>query len=88
MVSKCANPDCATPLHYLREGKIYRIEVEEFAADSVARYTDQSKKKPARKAEHFWLCAKCSQTMMISLDKNKHMIVVPKDRPLHRRAAA
>lgn len=88
MVSKCANPDCATPLQYLREGKVYRIEVEEFAADSIARYAEQPKKKTARKVEHFWLCGRCSQRMVISLDKDKHMIVVPKDRPLHRRAAA
>ena len=28
MVSKCANPACSTPFHYLREGKIFKVEVE------------------------------------------------------------
>lgn len=28
MVSKCANPGCPAPFHYLREGKVFRIQVE------------------------------------------------------------
>jgi hypothetical protein len=88
MISKCANPDCATPLQYLREGKLYRIEVEQSAAASISRVAEQTKKKPARKVEHFWLCGRCSQSMDISLDENRLMRVLPKERPLYRRAVA
>ena len=28
MLSKCANPDCHTTLHYLREGKVFKVESE------------------------------------------------------------
>lgn len=31
MLSKCANPACEAKLHYLHEGKIYRIDTESLA---------------------------------------------------------
>ena len=53
MVKNCANPKCAKPLHYLREGRIFV-----FAADSDSD-------KPVHRMEHFWLCGECSQTMRL-----------------------
>jgi hypothetical protein len=87
MVSKCANPDCSTPFHYLREGKVFRIEMEEISADALKPFVVGAK-KAARKVEHFWLCGPCSRTMKLIWDKDHQMTVVPKDRPLYRRAAA
>jgi hypothetical protein len=79
MVSKCANPECSTPLRYLRDGKIFRIEVEE----------DSTKgKKPVRRVEHFWLCGECAQTMSISFSNDRQITIVPKERPLYRGAFA
>src|SRR5690242_4060911 len=31
MLSKCANPACEAKLHYLHQGKIYRIDTESLA---------------------------------------------------------
>lgn len=55
MVSHCANPKCAKPLHYLREGRIFVFDVPG---------EDRSGKR-SRRMEHFWLCGTCSQTMVM-----------------------
>lgn len=97
MVSKCANPACSTPFHYLREGKIFRIEVEvtppTTAQDAVELSNGKKlpflleRRKAARKVEHFWLCGPCSQYMNLMLDKETGIIVLPK-RPVRVAAAA
>jgi len=48
MVSKCANPDCGKPLHYLRDGKIFLLQM---------RASDE---KSTKRVEHFWLCGDCT----------------------------
>jgi hypothetical protein len=60
MVSYCANPKCAKPLHYLREGRI-------FVFDTPGREGPQGA-GDSRKLEHFWLCGECSRTM--ALERN------------------
>ena len=97
MVSKCANPACSTPFHYLREGKIFRVEVEitpPVTSEETIELTDGSKvpfliaaRKPGRKVEHFWLCGPCSQTMNLLFDKDTGISVLPK-RPVRMAAAA
>ena len=54
MVSQCANPKCAKPLHYLRDGRIFVFDM----ADKIG-----PNGKRTRRMEHFWLCGVCSQTM-------------------------
>lgn len=58
MVNKCANPKCAKPLHYLREGRVFVFDAE------------RDSNSPIHRMEHFWLCGVCSQTM--SLEKTRH----------------
>lgn len=53
MVKNCANPKCAKPLHYLREGRIFVFDA------------DSDSKKPIHRMEHFWLCGECSKTMRL-----------------------
>ena len=79
MLSKCANPDCTKTLHYLREGKVFKVESEEgiFLVDG---------KKPVRKVEHFWLCGACASTLTLVYDQ-RHGIQMAK-KPMHRSAAA
>ena len=95
MVSKCANPACSTPFHYLREGKIFRVEVEVMpllTPEETIELSNGSKvpflvasRKPGRKLEHFWLCGPCSQTMSLLFDKDNGVTVMAKP---HTRAAA
>jgi hypothetical protein len=53
MVNNCANPTCAKPLHYLREGRIFVFDA------------DSGSDKPIHRMEHFWLCGVCCQTMRL-----------------------
>jgi hypothetical protein len=55
MVSHCANPKCAKPLHYLREGRIFVFDVTASEADSRGKHS--------RRMEHYWLCGICSQSL-------------------------
>ena len=54
MVSNCANPKCAKPLHYLREGRIFVFDVA---------INGPGNGKRSRRMEHYWLCGVCSQSM-------------------------
>ena len=95
MVSKCANPACSTPFHYLREGKIFRVEVEvtpPLTSEETVELSNGNKvpflvamRKPSRKLEHYWLCGPCSQTMNLLFDRDSGVTVLPKT---HTRAAA
>ena len=55
MVSHCANPKCAKPLHYLREGRIFVFDMPSGKADEQGRRS--------RRMEHYWLCGVCSQNL-------------------------
>jgi hypothetical protein len=57
MLKSCANPQCAKPLHYLREGRIFVFDAASPAIDGDAR--------KAHRMEHFWLCGDCSKTLML-----------------------
>lgn len=69
MVNNCANPKCAKPLHYLREGRVFVFD--------AALKTPPSDTKRAHRLEHYWLCGACSQTL--TLEQTREGIrIVPK----------
>ena len=72
MVSNCANPKCAKPLHYLREGRIFVFDVP------VNNPGDNGKR--SRRMEHYWLCGVCSQTMVME-QTTDGVRVVPRTAP-------
>ena len=84
MLSKCANPTCSTPLHYLRDGKVFQVEMN--------RPVPIDSRKPLRRVEHFWLCGPCSITQTLTYDQEFGVRVLPKQLPksvaLIKRAAA
>jgi cob(I)alamin adenosyltransferase len=57
MLKSCANPQCAKPLHYLREGRV-------FVFDAIRTPGDADGNR-AHRLEHFWLCGTCSATMVL-----------------------
>ena len=73
MLSKCANPLCSMPFQYLRDGKVFQVELDEsgqlFSASAALR-------KPAR-TERFWLCGPCSSRFTLSFDRGKGIDVRP-----------
>jgi hypothetical protein len=56
LLSKCANPACTARFRYLRQGKIFNIE--------VTLALDKRQSGPG-KVEHFWLCEECAQTLRV-----------------------
>ena len=53
MVSKCANESCGAPFRYMRQGKLFPIDVE---------FEDASGHRQ-RKTRYIWLCPICAQSM-------------------------
>jgi hypothetical protein len=80
MLAKCANPACSAPFLYLREGKLYQIEMQpemSSAAEEQKREVAKDDRKPARRLEFFWLCGRCARQMTLSFDRGRGVVVVP-----------
>ena len=73
MLSKCANPACDAPFHYLHDGKLFRIDV------GGGPYL-VNQQRPVRKTEYFWLCAECAVDMTLKYERERGVIAVPMDR--------
>jgi len=71
MVNHCANPKCAKPLHYLREGRIFVFDVSTSEVDKNG--------KRSRRMEHYWLCGECSRTLAME-QSAEGVRVVPRAR--------
>jgi hypothetical protein len=63
MVGFCVNPKCGRELRYLRDGRVYLFEVATSSG--------------ARRAEHFWLCGKCSSTMKLNVSATGEVKLLP-----------
>jgi hypothetical protein len=73
MVSNCANPKCAKPLHYLRDGRIFVFDIQDRVVAATGKRT--------QRIEHFWLCGACSQTMaMQQSPEGVHVVLRPQSR--------
>ncbi len=70
MLSKCANPECSAPFHYLHDGRLFEIELAEAPPDL------NSRKKPV-KTERFWLCASCAAVMTLAITPDKQVRLLP-----------
>jgi hypothetical protein len=69
MIAKCANPACAVPFQYLREGKLFRMEFGSERNPPGPQLAGTP--KPVRKVEHFWLCGPCSTTLTLVMKGDK-----------------
>jgi hypothetical protein len=74
VLSKCANPACLARLHYLHEGRIFKLETSTVSSDR--------KGSPGRRIEHFWLCEDCAQTFTVVMENG-----AVTTRSLHRQLA-
>jgi len=72
MTSHCANPECATPLTLLRDGRLYQFEVRPQAPNEPV-----SPAKTTRSVSHFWLCGECSARLTLVFDQLKAIVVKP-----------
>ena len=77
MTSHCANPDCALPLRYLRDGRIFQFEVR----PGYSRLPDDkpiSVSERVRRISHFWLCGRCAGTLTLAFDALKGVVIRPR----------
>jgi hypothetical protein len=80
MLAKCANPACTAPFLYLREGKLYQIEMEGVSDRGTGEQNQggtKDERKPARRLEFFWLCGPCARRMTLSFDRGRGVVVIP-----------
>ena len=78
MLSKCANPDCSRLFLYLREGKLFRLEIPiEANADNNERTRLGTKTAGRHRVEFFWLCDYCSDRMTVQWKQGQGVKTVP-----------
>jgi len=81
MLAKCANPACNAPFLYLREGKLYQMEVGADAPLGTPAPNHQpgptGDRRPMRRLEFFWLCGRCARQMTLAFDRGRGLMVVP-----------
>jgi hypothetical protein len=68
VVSRCANPKCSKPFHYLHEGKLFRL---------MFGYPFQRFRSKERRVEYLWLCAECAPKYLLSWDCSRGTVLVP-----------
>ena len=71
MMNNCANPMCAKPLHYLREGRVFVFDVQNGAAVG-------GDEKMSHHLEHFWLCGQCSLQFQVVHEYATGVRLVPR----------
>ena len=62
MVHKCANPFCSVNLVYLRQGKLFEVEIQ---------VTGSSAKR-----EYYWLCGQCAMNYTLCFDGEQSALAV------------
>jgi len=85
MIAKCANPVCSAPFHYLREGKVFRMEFDPNGSPLRPKLDGS---KPGRKIEHFWLCGPCSATLTLVMSAGRVETVLIEPEAFTRAAAS
>src|SRR5579872_7053802 len=62
MISRCANPACNRPFHYLRSGRLYRFDGRTTSANAVYSIS------PSHMSVFFWLCKECASKLSLRFD--------------------
>jgi hypothetical protein len=76
MVSKCANPECATPFRYFHQGKLFRLETK-LGPDRRRALGADGATKSMHRLEFYWLCDSCAEKMTLVADKDSGISVRP-----------
>lgn len=77
MVSNCANPACAIPLRYLRDGRLFQFEVKALTPAGERGAVARIGKTISRRVWHYWLCGQCSASMTLEFDRKEGLKVIP-----------
>ena len=85
MLQKCANPSCTTPFRYLRNGKLFQVEIDRWGDIQISPVV--ARHEPL-KMEYFWLCDDCAVSVTIKFDPTQGLVVAPLTARAMRRARA
>ena len=80
MVSQCANPTCAAPFRYLRQGKIFLVEHRKWDGNGNGS-------RSGGKVEFFYLCSDCASRLTLERELASGLVRVAEIGPSPRRAA-
>ena len=58
MIGHCANNECAKPLHYLRDGRIFVFEMPDVSVETMNG-------RPANRLSYHWLCGDCAKAFTL-----------------------
>lgn len=83
MISRCANPECSKPFHYLRGGRLYRFDARTTAATPEDLVNAVYTISPSRVSVFFWLCEECSSKLSLHFDGHFIAVVPAQESALH-----
>ena len=75
MISRCANPVCNKPFHYLRGGRLYRFDSRTTSANRKAIANAVYSISPSHTSVFFWLCKECSSQLSLRFDGSAVAVV-------------
>ncbi len=87
MIAKCANPECGAPFRYLREGRLFEVDLDAAGHRVVGPFRIAENGGPPHRLEHFWLCGACCRRLTLAIDPQHGVVTVPLPRPEPKRAA-
>jgi hypothetical protein len=77
MLSKCANPVCSKRFLYLREGKLFRLEVP--VGDQTVpngSVNGKTSPNPRLRDEYFWLCETCCPNFKVVCEQGAGVKII------------
>jgi hypothetical protein len=77
MVSKCANPECATLFRYFHQGKLFRLERSAGIDRRRTMGSENPPNKIMRRVEFYWLCDRCAERLTLVAQKESGISVRP-----------
>lgn len=88
MISHCANPECHTPLHYLRGGRLYRFDVKSPVEPWPDVPSAVCAMRPTPEAIFFWLCKCCCSCFSLKFDRQQEVKLVSQAATMSRSSNA
>ncbi len=76
MITKCANPECSAPFHYLREGRLFQVDRDRSGHLVPGPFLMTSNGVP-HQLEHFWLCGSCARRFTLVFDAQRGVVTAP-----------
>jgi uncharacterized protein YlaI len=77
MLSKCLNPECPATFRYLKEGRLFRVNLQHDRQSSAIAARTAPPSLRRQHVEHFWLCQECSHRFAFTVDEHGEVHLLP-----------